>query len=654
MEINRMVFDVSSDRIKLKKLSKEQFIGIEIWAISTANPNRNGSYFTPESLEVSLPSVYDKPILGCFEKITNDFNSHDGEWKQDSDGINFWDNKETPLGVIRSTDKVEIVEKDGLQWLVINAVLWCQYNWRQIKKIFKDKKKKVSVEVNQIDYYTNDEGIEVIDKFELCGITILGSRVLEGIEGAHLSLLDSIDKTVYSKQKEKLCFAYKQFDGKTEDSDINKEEDSIKMENFAYKIKVNKSKEAISDKEWGEVDKTELAHKVVEADNFEEVAGDIYLRLDEGWKDKEVSKLSYPVMELKGNKEEGYEAVYNINGLRAAYAYANREEGGDPEVVEKIEKIYKDLDLELGNNEKRSNESSEDIKIQTKDEKQPEMEAEGEKTSIKNINDQILNEEFKQSHFDEDDENHKEEDDHDEDDHEDDEHDEEPEGDEGHKDGKDEEDHEEDEDDHEEHEDHSKVETPVDEHKGEKCEECEHLKMQCEELQHLCESYKEKCIGFEENVKELQETCKTMEECKHNLEELSVAYNELKEQYEGKCSECEELKKDLDEAKKVIRKNECEGFILLSKDLFKCAGLSKEQEEEILHNCEAGEYCNEAEVETAIAVYSFKNAQKRNLNKTDHMSFTAPLQSLYGLKTEEKTEKKSAQERLNEYVAKRN
>ena len=195
----------------------------------------------------------------------------------------------------------------------------------------------------------DDRGIKHIDKFNLIGITILGSRngqpVKEGINDAHLSVLAQIkdDDPIYNKQREALCFAYQKLDEQTADRvNINRKEsaDLDNQETFDFKILVDKSKDALSDTPWGDVDKTELRRKVVEASNYEEVAGDIFLDLRDGWKDKEVTALKYPVMQLKENT-----AVYNREALSTALGYARKNE--ESEIIGKIMKIYEALDIDV-------------------------------------------------------------------------------------------------------------------------------------------------------------------------------------------------------------------------------------------------------------------------------------------------------------------
>lgn len=335
-------FELDSNQIRIRDiLNDKNFLEIEIFAISDANPNRNKSHFTLESMQKGLESFNDKPILGFFNK-QGDFESHNGRVAYDpEEQVDYWDNSngEQILGFIRQTDRKEIVERDGLHWICCTAMIYTQYNYKQVKRLLKDRKKKVSVEIAVLDSEMVD-GIENIKEFDLKGITILGSRngiqVKEGIEGAGLSILEVFDAARFSGQKQTIIQAYSQL----EDDEKNKEDGNLAIEDFAKALKVNKSKEAMSDTSWGDVDKTELRKRVVEASNFKEIADDVFLDLREGWEEGEVTKLKYPVMEIKGD-----ELVYNRGALGSAKAYA--EKNGEEEVLKKLKAIYEHLDLDF-------------------------------------------------------------------------------------------------------------------------------------------------------------------------------------------------------------------------------------------------------------------------------------------------------------------
>lgn len=386
---NILQFNLSPKQIKFKDILSKEFVELEIWAISDVDPNRNNSHFTYESLKraVESGSMKNKPIVGFFEN--NNFTTHEGHADYDLElGKEFWNTEkgERILGWIRESDPVELVEKDGLHWVRFHCILCATYCYTQVKRLLKDRRKKVSVEVTVHKSDRREDGVLDILDFTLNGTTILGSKngkeVLEGIPGAHLSILENLDTEALMAQKTALSFAYEKAFGADEDKSGDtaemqppeqksegKEETKMEnenvvvetevVENFAKDdigtksaLEVDKSKDAMSEKPWGEVDKAELRKRVIAADNFKSIADDIFLDLREGWEDGVESALKYPVMCLEGEK-----AVYNRGGLASAKAYA--EKNGDEKVTEKLEKIYKHLELEDGDMEKEAAEHCE-------------------------------------------------------------------------------------------------------------------------------------------------------------------------------------------------------------------------------------------------------------------------------------------------------
>ena len=468
-EIKTMKFELNSKQLKYRDILNKEFLELEVWAISDINPNRNNSHFTKESMENALSTFKNKPIVGLFQK--DDFVDHAGKIDYDNElHKQFWnvESGERILGVIRESDPVELVEKDGLNWIKFRCILWVQYCYKQVRKLLKDRTKKVSVEITIKNSEEDEKGVLQINEFVLNGVTILGTKngrkVIEAIPDAHLSILEDLEENEsFNEQKKMLTFAYQQIDT-TDDNQYYNEDKEVKMEMGS--IKVNKSKEAMSDKDWGSVDKTALRKKVVEAENFKEIADDIFLDLREGWEEGEVSKLKYPVMEINDD-----EAVYNRGGLGSAKAYA--EKNNETEVLSKLKKIYEHLGLNEDEEESYACEDFcddyEDQKPDEKDETQKcSEEPEADKPKEGEEQSSVVSEEGKCSA---------------------------------------------DDDDHHDDEDDDDCDDCDPEGKPE--EEC---KMSEEEI---CE-LKEKCASYEENLCKLQEKCEAYEkelcECREKLE----------------------------------------------------------------------------------------------------------------------------------------
>ena len=217
-------FDLQSKDLQVKNLLNQEFLNISIKAISSANPNRNRSHFTPDSLRKATSTCYNKPILAHFKPEENDFGAHeDNGLHYDSENDNYYfdytKDSEVPIGLIRQNDKVEVVEENGLTWLNVSAALWVQYNYKACKRLLKDRHKKVSVEVEVNSSYIDERGIEIIEDFTLLGISVLGSSVTEAIPGASLDITDLKDNAMFNKQFARLQFAYQKLDEQTETKD---------------------------------------------------------------------------------------------------------------------------------------------------------------------------------------------------------------------------------------------------------------------------------------------------------------------------------------------------------------------------------------------------------------------------------------------------
>lgn len=212
-----MTFELTSKQLKYKDIFNKDFLELEFYAISDIDPNRNRTHFTLDSMKKAISSFVNKPILGFFKN--GDFEEHNGSIGYDrEEDREFFDTEkgERILGLIRESDPIDIVEKDGLHWIRFRCAIWVQYCYKQVRKILKDRSKKVSVEVMVHDKMVRDDGVEEILDFSLRGVTILGSRngrpIMEGIQGAHLSLIDDFENENYQNQKNVLSFAYKQID----------------------------------------------------------------------------------------------------------------------------------------------------------------------------------------------------------------------------------------------------------------------------------------------------------------------------------------------------------------------------------------------------------------------------------------------------------
>jgi hypothetical protein len=141
-------------------------------------------------------------------------------------------------------------------------------------------------------------------------------------------------------------------------------------------IKINKSKDAMSNSAWGDEDKSQLKKDCLMAKNYKTLCKSVFLRCEKEYLEGKEGALGYPVMEKKGD-----EVIYNRNGLASAKSYATKN--NENEILSDLKSIYKHLDLAW--DDEKEGENVEDSK--------KEMEKDEE---IKNTEDMELNSENKE------------------------------------------------------------------------------------------------------------------------------------------------------------------------------------------------------------------------------------------------------------------
>ena len=367
------VFSMPVSKIDIEEINNGDFLKLKLYAISDT-VNRNGSEFLREGFEESISTIYNKPILAYFNKGIDDTEEHNSRVDIDQYGDVFYDydydGAEKPVGVVPESAEIYVEQIDGKNWVVINsAYVWVEYNKRLIDVIKRQITKKVSVEIEAVDSWEED-GIEKIRVWKFLGITILGkdkygNAIEEGIEGAHLVLDGYENSNTFNSYKSKFRFAMSS-DKATYSSEIlerygvtsdSSSETFAKQDEYGTgkPIKVDKSKWAVSNDSWGDVDKTSLRNTVLEAKNYKTLVKSVYLDVQDGWEESPSEKLKYPVMQYKNGK-----FVYNAGGLLSAQQYGEKY---DESVAKKALTIRKRLGLVKSEKEEKMKKFIEAAKI---------------------------------------------------------------------------------------------------------------------------------------------------------------------------------------------------------------------------------------------------------------------------------------------------
>lgn len=232
------------------------------------------------------------------------------------------------VGRIPRSQSVEFVyDDDGYLRAYVDTVISKIYAKDFCKAFEQDKNRAVSVEMK---IFTDGEDDNIVQRFNIMGVTVLGKSIKP-------SCPESDIEFVRFSEEDADKFFEKQSDSLSQLKNFVEERKQSMAEKKTYKI--DKSKEAMSTADWGDYYKVAMRDKIMEAKNRDTLVKSVYLLVEDGWKDAPSEHLKYPVMMLDGDK-----FIYNRNALSAALAYAKQND--ETEVVNKIEAIYKKLDLD--------------------------------------------------------------------------------------------------------------------------------------------------------------------------------------------------------------------------------------------------------------------------------------------------------------------
>ena len=304
----------------------------------STRPNSHGLKITEEVLRKYAKTILGKWIIGNLNWSETDLQAHETDPRI--------------FGYIPENQDVEFVEKDGYLLAYIRAVISKIYATKVYDVFKKENFRNTSVEM-----MTEEDDEKNVSKFNVCGLTILGSKINGSCPDANIEMVRfSADE------------ANKYFESKM--SNIERIERIAKM---AERYKIDKSAKAMSNDDWSNVDKTTLRNKILDAQNKAELVKAVYLKVEDGWEEAPSEKLGYPVMQLKGGT-----FVYNRNALANAKARAVQQ--NETEVLSKLNKIYEKLKLDDGKEEKMSDpKEKEDNVLMQEEEQKEQMGCGGEK-----------------------------------------------------------------------------------------------------------------------------------------------------------------------------------------------------------------------------------------------------------------------------------
>lgn len=300
----------------MEDYADDEFAIAKVDFLST-NHNTHKLDISEEVLKKYAETVLGKWLVAEYDTFYQDVTTHT-------------DNQQI-FGMFPLEQEVEFREENDVIIASAMAVISKIYS-QKLYNLFKDEDthKDVSVEMVITGEELDNEHIDV-QKFNIAGVTVLGKSLGQDVHG---SCPDARMNLVRFSQENANIFYTNRNDSFAELQRFSEERRKCMAET---KYKVNKTK--LKDTPWGDVDKTEMRNKIMEANNKATLVKSVYMLVEKGWEDAPSEHLKYPVMELVGDT-----FYYNRNGLSTALAYAKQE--GEEKVVAKIEKIYDKFDLD--------------------------------------------------------------------------------------------------------------------------------------------------------------------------------------------------------------------------------------------------------------------------------------------------------------------
>lgn len=298
-------------RIQAEDYAEDEFCLARLGFLST-RPNAHGLIISEEVLRESAPTILNKWLVADMTAV------YDASTHTD---------KEQIVGRIPDNQEVEFVEdEDGYLRAYVDVVISKIYAKNFCEMFERNNNRSVSVEM--ITWGTEENEDDLVG-FRIVGCTVLGQSVNPSCPQSDITF------TRFSAEEADSFFA-QAVGGLT---DLTKFVNERKRFMADKSYKVDKSKEAMSDDDWGSVDKTSMRNKIMDASNKSSLVKSVYALVESGWEEAPSEHLKYPIMQLKGDT-----FVYNRGALASALGYAKKEE--ETAVVSKIEKIYKKLGLD--------------------------------------------------------------------------------------------------------------------------------------------------------------------------------------------------------------------------------------------------------------------------------------------------------------------
>lgn len=166
-------FDVSFEENSLCPTADPELYKAKV-RVFYKHSNRNGSFITDEFGQRLAETAYNKPVVGYYDVLSQDFLGHEGAEKLKAYGFVVpdslaWCEHEDEDGILRSYATYEVL-------------IWAKY-WQEAKKIFA-KTQSMELDRDTIQGFWNEDGEFVYTSGIIAGLCILGDAKIPCFEGA--------------------------------------------------------------------------------------------------------------------------------------------------------------------------------------------------------------------------------------------------------------------------------------------------------------------------------------------------------------------------------------------------------------------------------------------------------------------------------------
>lgn len=336
--------NIKFEATEIKKISFEDYddkeFAIAKVCILSTRPNSHGLIISENVLRECAKTMLGKWLVCDISPMTGDATTHTVD--------------EVICGVAPKDQEVEFVEEDGYLHAYVTFVISKIYA-DKLCELFdeEDNHRPTSIEMTVVTEH--DKPIDdTVLSFNAVGITVLGRSVSPSCKDADIEFVRfSAEKAEeYYEKVNEASNKLKQFADKRR----------VEMAQKVYKI----NKTELKDTEWGDIDKTELRDKVMDAKNRNTLVKSVYAIVEDGWQDAPSEHLKYPLME-----ESDGTFYYNRYALASALAYARQN--NEQEVIDKVEKLYEKFDIDDSDKKENEEKMSEQEVIEEVEEKEDDV-----------------------------------------------------------------------------------------------------------------------------------------------------------------------------------------------------------------------------------------------------------------------------------------